>query len=112
MAVENTDTDAGPRGRALRVDVRNSAGFVPFGARVELDLDGPASAPDFAAGPGRLLVRVVGEGGTTALVGGPVHFGVPAEVGAVNVRVLLPDGPLAARVEAAQTQVSLGPVAR
>jgi hypothetical protein len=45
-------------------------------------------------------------------VGGPVHFGVPAEVGAVNVRVLLPDGPLAARVEAAQTQVSLGPAAR
>lgn len=112
MHVENDGTAQGPRGRALQLDVRNRAGFVPFGARVELDLDGPLDAPDFAPGAGRLSVRVVGEGGYGAFVGGPVHFGVPAEVGAMNVRVLLPDGPLAARVEAAQTQVSLGPVAR
>lgn len=107
--VENRCTRGAAAGGSLRVTVKNRQGFVPFGARVELDLDGPADAPDWAPGPGRLAVRVVGGGGNEAYGDGTVSFGTGAARGALNVRVLLPDGPLAVRVEGVDRTVALAP---
>lgn len=107
--VENRGTSGAAAGGWLRATVRNRQGFVPFGARVELDLDGPADAPDWAPGPGRLAVRVVGGGGNEAYNDGVVSFGTGSAQGPLHLRVLLPDGPLAVRVEGSDRAVALGP---
>ncbi len=107
--VENRGTTGAAAGGFLRVTVKNRQGFVPFGARVELDLDGPADAPDWAPGPGRLAVRVVGGGGNEAYGDGVVSFGTGTARGPFHLRVLLPDGPLAVRVEGFDRTVALGP---
>jgi hypothetical protein len=90
---ENRGTRGAPDGGFLLLDVRNRQGFVPFGARVEVDLDGPAEAPDFAPGPGRLAVRIVGGGGFASHGDGRVHVGTGRARGPFGARVLLPDGP-------------------
>ncbi len=95
---ENRGTRGAPDGGFLLIDVRNRQGFVPFGARVEVDLDGPAEAPDFAPGPGRLAVRIVGGGGFSAHGDGRIHVGTGRARGPFGARVLLPDGPLTAVV--------------
>lgn len=106
---ENRGTSAGSADGYLLLDVRNRQGYVPFGARVEVDLDGPADAPDFAPGPGRLAVRVVGGGGTAGHGDGRVQVGLGPATGPFHARVRLPDGPLSVRIDGSDRLVPLGP---
>jgi hypothetical protein len=56
-----------------------------------------------------LAVRVVGGGGNEAYNDGVVSFGTGTAQGPFHLRVLLPDGPLAVRVEGFDRSVALGP---
>ncbi len=100
---ENEGTSAGPRGGWLRVravtdpdgdtddgdasDERDAPGV-----RVDLDLDGPADAPDFAPGAGRLATRALGPAGSMAHGALPAHFGLGARSGPFWARARFPDG--------------------
>jgi hypothetical protein len=116
---ENAGTSAGPRGGWLRVravtdpdgdtddgdasDERDAPGV-----RVDLDLDGPADAPDFAPGPGRLATRTIGPAGSMAHGALPAHFGLGDRPGPFWARARFPDGSVAvARASEAETTLVL-----
>jgi hypothetical protein len=88
---ENAGTAAGPRGGWLRVRAV-AAGHAALGVRIDLDLDGPADAPDFAPGRGRLATRMLGAAGSLAHAALDAHFGTGARPGPFWARVRFPDG--------------------
>lgn len=72
-------------------DTNTDDDFVPPHVRVEIDLDGPADAPDFAPGSGALTVSGDARGVSSH---GPheLHFGLGERPLPVWVRVYFPDG--------------------
>lgn len=59
-----------------------------WGVSIQVDLDGPSDAPDFAPGPGKLLVGTL----ASENAGNPaVRFGLGARVAPVHVRVRFSD---------------------
>lgn len=101
---QNEGTRAGPVGWALRVRPRtdpdgDTADDIPeddraaFGVTVEVDLDGPLDAPDFAPGVGRRAVQALSSGDEAVVV-----LAVPAETEAVWVRTRFADGTVARRL--------------
>lgn len=64
-----------------------------WGVTVLMDLDGPADAPDFAPGAGRLAIRTLTSHGRSGSTGLPqARFGLSGESAAIGVR--FPDGSL------------------
>ncbi len=83
--IDNARTPSGPAGGYLRV-------VAPGAVSVEIDLDGPAGAPDFEIGAGKLLVAAAGAGSRDSWAAAPFHFGLGATPAPVSVRARFAGG--------------------
>ncbi len=65
---------------------------VAWGVRIDVDLDGPAQAPDFAPGFQKLLTTTFAAWDAGNANGPSAHFGLGARTASVHVRVIFADG--------------------
>ena len=117
--MENTGSTRGPQGAHLFVrpltdpdgdatDHATEDDFEPPNVRIDVDLDGPADAPDFQVGKGAMLAHMTGRCGRRSR--GPVtaHFGLGAATPPLWVRVTFHDGSrVSHRVDELNTTVTV-----